>query len=188
MTPFSYFEFKFDERKTTQAAGQFLQLRGGKMSHLKLIKLLYLMDREALKRWNSPVTGDSYVSMPHGPVLSSTYNLMAVSGATRGYWEEHISEIGNHEVQLRTLPEPGDLSEAEIGLIEEIFERFGNMTRWQVRDYTHTLPEWEDPGQSSIPIQAEDLLKQLGKTDEQIAQIRSHELSVRQIETILDRV
>jgi len=46
------------------------------MSYLKLIKLLYIIDREALLRWGRPLTGDRYVSMDHGPVLSQTLNLI----------------------------------------------------------------------------------------------------------------
>lgn len=161
------------------------------MSHLKLIKLLYLMDRESLRRWGRPVTGDSPVSMPHGPVLSRTYDLMNIGeredddhGPT--YWGKYISDIGNHEVKLKTAkPGTDDLSEAEIELIEEIFRRFGKMSRWELRDYTHALPEWEDPGQSSAPIPMESLLSVLGKTDLEISRIRSEVLSARQVERIL---
>jgi hypothetical protein len=43
-----------DPEKATEAAAKFLKLRGGRMSYLKLIKLLYLLDREALLRWGRP--------------------------------------------------------------------------------------------------------------------------------------
>ena len=46
----------FNEAKATQAAARLLFLRGGTMSYVKLIKLLYLADREALIRWGRPVT------------------------------------------------------------------------------------------------------------------------------------
>jgi hypothetical protein len=62
----------FDERKATEAAAYLLRLRGGRMSYLKLIKLLYLADREALSRWGFSVTNDRHVSMPHGPHASWT--------------------------------------------------------------------------------------------------------------------
>lgn len=61
---------RYREEKATEAAARLLKLRGGAMSHMKLIKLLYLLDREAYVRWGRPVTYDTYVSMPHGPVLS----------------------------------------------------------------------------------------------------------------------
>ena len=46
-------------------------MRGGKMSYMKLLKLLYLVDREALLRWGRPVSTDRYVSMDieYGDIL-----------------------------------------------------------------------------------------------------------------------
>ena len=35
-----------------------LKSRAGRMSYMKLIKLLYLADREALGRWGRSITGD----------------------------------------------------------------------------------------------------------------------------------
>jgi uncharacterized phage-associated protein len=61
---------RFNEQKATQAAARFLKLANGKMNYLKLIKLLYLLDRESLNRRGRPVTGDQYYSMKLGPVLS----------------------------------------------------------------------------------------------------------------------
>ena len=46
------------------------------MSYLKLIKMLYFLDREALLRWGRPVTTDRYVSMDNGPVVSRIYDLI----------------------------------------------------------------------------------------------------------------
>ncbi|MGD0651719.1 MAG: hypothetical protein ABSA97_11370 [Verrucomicrobiia bacterium] len=42
---------RFDEAKSTQMAGALLQLAGKRMNYMKLIKLMYIIDREALKRW-----------------------------------------------------------------------------------------------------------------------------------------
>ena len=61
----------FNERKAAQMAAFFLgQLLDRKMPHLKLMKLLYLSDREAVRAFGWPISGDRLVSMPHGPVLS----------------------------------------------------------------------------------------------------------------------
>jgi len=46
------------------------------MAYIKLIKLLYLADREALLRWGRPITTDCHVSMPKGPVVSQIYHLI----------------------------------------------------------------------------------------------------------------
>lgn len=165
---------RYREDKATQAAARLLRLRGGKMSHLKLIKLLYLLDREAFVRLGRPVTHDSYSSMPHGPVPSFTLDRINEPEESAGsYWDAHIAPKVNHEVRLRD-PEsaPRDqLSPAEEALIDEVFAKFGRMTRWQLRDYTHTLPEWEDPRGSSRPIDPAIFLRHAGYSDEDVAEL-----------------
>src|SRR4051794_10494791 len=66
----------FDERKATEATSLLLMLRGNRMHYMKLIKLLYLADREALLRWGRPITTDTFVSMDYGPVVSTIYDLI----------------------------------------------------------------------------------------------------------------
>lgn len=58
---------RFNEAKATQAASRLLRLRGGRMSYLKLIKLLYIVDREAILRWGRPVTTEGTSQCQRGP-------------------------------------------------------------------------------------------------------------------------
>jgi len=60
---------------------------------------------------------------------------------------------------------------AEEQLIDEIFARYGHMTRWQLRDFSHTLPEWQDPQGSSRRIDPADILRSAGYSDEAIDDI-----------------
>jgi uncharacterized phage-associated protein len=69
-------QMALDEVKATQIAALVLRMAGGRLKHLALIKLLYRLDREALRRWNFPVTTDRYFSMKYGPVTSKIYNLI----------------------------------------------------------------------------------------------------------------
>lgn len=163
---------RYREDKATQAAARLLRLRGGRMSHLKLIKLLYLVDREAFIRLGRPVTHDSYSSMPHGPVPSFTLDRINEPEESAGsYWDAHIAPKADHHVSLRDPQRvPGDqLSPAEEALIDEVFAKFGRMTRWELRDHTHTLPEWENPRGSSRPIDPAVFLRQAGYSDEDVA-------------------
>lgn len=82
---------KFREDKAIQAAALFIKLRGGRISHLKLMKLLYIAEREALIRWRRPIIFDSYVSMDLGPVPSRTLNLMHGEGKDTVAWDNYIS-------------------------------------------------------------------------------------------------
>lgn len=158
----------FDEVKVTQAAALLLRLRGGRMHYLKLIKLLYIADREALRRWGVPITMDSYVAMDHGPVVSRTFNL--IQGCPGLAWNTAISDpMGEHEVELRAEPGTSRLSKAEEQLLAEVFALYGNKNRWELVELTHTFPEWRDPNGSSLPIRVEDILRGLGEGETAIA-------------------
>lgn len=179
----------FNERKATEAAAFLLRLRGGKMSYLKLIKLLYLADREALCRWGFSITNDRYVSMDHGPVVSRTYNLM-IDEVEKPFWSKYITPpLGQYELELTAEECPIDaLSRAEEKLLAEIFERYGRMDRWKLRDYTHTLPEWQDPSGSSLPISIREILEAQNLSPEEIAAITSEIEAAEKAERILGSV
>jgi uncharacterized phage-associated protein len=177
---------RFNERKATQSAARLLQLRGGRMSYLKLIKLLYLADREALLRWGRPITTDRFVSMERGPVLSRLLDLVT-DGDDPGapcIWTEHISAPANYEVELKSEPGRDELSDAEIELLDEIFKKYGSKSRWELVEMMHKLPKWKDPQGSAIPITFRDILKAGGKTELEIAAIEDELERVALAETV----
>ncbi|MFZ2452553.1 MAG: Panacea domain-containing protein [Methylovulum miyakonense] len=138
------------------------------MSHLKLMKLLYLADRESLRLYGLSISGDCLVSMPHGPVLSMTLNLMDGDIESRpDGWESLISTKENHELALKTELQADtldELSKADTDVLETIWQQFGKLSRWQIPDYTHQhCPEWEDPRGSSNLIRYEKLFQTLGR-------------------------
>lgn len=163
---------KYDETKATQLAAVLLHLRGGRMHYLKLIKLMYLIDREGLLRWGFSITNDKYYSLDKGPLLSRTLDLMTQETLGHAYWKQFISiPLGDWEVQLLKQPEIDELSQAEIELINEIYAKFGPWNRWDLVKYTHTLPEYRDPKGSSLPIDFEDVLLGAGKRPQEIAEV-----------------
>ena len=166
---------QFNEAKATQTAAYLLRLRGGRMSYLKLIKLLYLIDREALLRWGRPVTTDRYVSMDKGPVVSRVYDLITDEPCPDKptVWAQFISKPDSgYEVALLQDPNSDELSLAEEELIREIFEKYGSMSRWELVEFSHKLPEWINPEGSALPIEYQDILKAGGKTAIEIAEIQ----------------
>jgi len=156
---------RLNERKATQAAARFLESNGGHMHHLKLLKLLYLLDREALLRWGFPVTNDVYHSLPHGPVPSGCYDLVL---SEEGFWADHISSPHEHVVTLLDQAQSDELSKAEKSLIDELSTKFKKFDRFAWRDYTHSLPEWQNPNGSRVLIRIEDILRAGNKSEDQI--------------------
>lgn len=164
---------RFNEAKATQAAAVLLERVGREMNHMKLIKLMYLADREALLRWGRSISTDRHCSLPRGPVLSKVLNLIndEPSPVESSIWASTISSIPSYKVRLNFEIEKNDLSLAEIDVLNAVFNQFGHMNQWELVDYTHTLPEWKDPNGSSIPIDYRDILKAGNKSEEAIGKI-----------------
>ena len=178
-------KLKFNEHKSTEAASLLLCLKGGRSDYWWIIKMLYLVDREAFKRWERPITYDYYESLPYGPVVMSIYNIIK-KNIPSPFWKQFILTLPkNNEVMLGGSPAKiRKLSKAEVDLINEVFKEFGGYTGPELVEYTHTLPEWHDPHGSSSPIELPDLLKVLDYKPEEISRITSQ---IKQ-EEILDAV
>lgn len=165
--------FRFHERKAVAAAAYLLNLANGEMPYLRLIKLLYLSERESLRRYNRPICGDRYVAMAHGPVMSKTLDLIRADEPAPGStWSNHILNAERQTVRLISDPGVGPLSESELQVLRDAHKLCQDVDVWKLRDLTHLLPEWKDPGKSSKVIPVEDILRHLNKTDEEIEEVR----------------
>ncbi len=113
--------------------------------------------------------------MKWGPVLSNTYDLMkAASPSASGLgcrWMQHMAS-DSYYVNLIQLP-PITLSAADADLAREIYNAYGDHDPWELSELTHRFPEWRNPGPSSRPISLDDILRALGKGDEEREEILS---------------
>jgi uncharacterized phage-associated protein len=158
----------FKVRKAAQVVAYFAIAEGGRINVLKLIKLVYLAEREFVRRYDALILNDRLVSMPHGPVNSMTYNYIDGCEDRREDWDRYVSARADHIVAVAdpalTADDLDELSEAELGVLGDIYAQFRGFNGFQLRDYTHEhCPEWEDPNGSSAPIPVERLLKFLNK-------------------------
>lgn len=160
----------YRQERATQAAARLLKLRGGRMSYMKLLKLLYLADRQALLEHHRPIAYDRYVSMDQGPVLSQTYNLIVAEERPEqpSYWRRYISEPEQYEVRLLREAPNGQLSPVQEAVLDQVFGEFGHLSRWDLVELMHQLPEWKDPRGSSIPIDIHDVLRAGGLPEEDV--------------------
>ncbi len=164
----------FDEKAASHLAVYLLRKNGGPMSHLKLMKLMYLSERTSLEKNANTITGDHFVSMPHGPVLSTTLDhINGYIESQSGGWDDYISARANHEVSVKDKVSESDnalgyISKSDKEAVDQVWEKFGGMAPFEIRDYTHEhCPEWEDPHGSSFPIPIERVLRAVGYNDEQ---------------------
>ncbi|MDA8032469.1 MAG: SocA family protein, partial [Alphaproteobacteria bacterium] len=163
---------------------------GGGINIVKLMKLLYLAERESMRRYDLPILGDHYVSMAHGPVLSRTYDLL--NGAARGQcasqWKEWISGRDQHEIRAQSGIREEMLdrtSIADMEVLNAVWDAFGGFAPWDLVEYTHkNCPEWKDPGDSSAPIAEEEIFRALGKSESVSREIADEIRGQRELDRI----
>jgi uncharacterized phage-associated protein len=177
--------YSFDERKTTQAACHLLGLSGGRSNYMKLIKLLYLADRKAILEDGCPISGDNYVSMDKGPVLSKVYEII-MGKREADYWQSHIEKRERHDVELIHEDVPiEELSEHETDILDGIYGVYGHLNEWQLVRLCHDmLPEWKDPEGSSVPIDVEYILILNGWYQTDIAGLREEVDAANALESL----
>jgi uncharacterized phage-associated protein len=158
----------FNAIKVAQAGAVLVKTeRVHRMSRLRLLKLLYIADRESLVERSRPITGDRPVAMDHGPVLSQTYDLIKGTDYLSPTWEKYLRTEGR-DVVLGEDPGVGKLSRYEIRKLNEVALRFAQENDWDVAEYTHTFAEWQKnkPSfKSSNAISLDDLLEATGLSD-----------------------
>jgi uncharacterized phage-associated protein len=150
--------FHFNLNKSIAAMAHILQ-HLGRTEKVKLMKLLYLADREHFVKTGVPITGDRLFAMPWGPVPSCT--LDAVGGALRPREVFKIIHTDDNWVMLRDTPDMSALSPDEIQTLEEVVKEHGHKKRWSLVRETHRLPEYREcyvPG-TSTPIPYETIAR-----------------------------
>lgn len=134
LTPFS------PEKLTQAAAVLFKQLHEQRVGRMKLLKLLYIADREALAETARPITGDSVVAMEQGPVLSQTYDFIKGDPASLA-WDRSFRNVGDWHLVLSADPGDDLLSDYEVSKLESVIQRYGHTDR-KLSELTHGFSEW----------------------------------------------
>ena len=177
--------FTFEIEKAAQVVAFFLQQnQKQEMSILKLLKLLYIADRESLRKCGFPITGDRAVAMEHGPVLSGIYDYIKLAddwqpctGEER-FWRAHFLRQGK-KLCLKKSPGQDRLTENDVSILNNVVSRFAKRSAAQLRNLTHQFPEWRknEVGSSSASIPLGDILDAigLGEHREEIEQARHEE-------------
>lgn len=163
----------YNEAKATQVAAFLLKQNDGCMNLLKFTKIMYNIEREALRRWSHPVTHSAMCSMRSGQVLSEIHDNTK-KHVPAPIWKEYIdTNRKTHTVSLRKESPIGKLCKAEINLIKEIYQRDKDKSIGLLKYEHHKYPEYVDPGNSSIKTDCGKLLSILGKSQEDIKEFES---------------
>jgi uncharacterized phage-associated protein len=175
--------------KLVQVVNYVLSKFDYKLNYTKLIKLLYLADRESLKRWDFAISGDSYCSMPKGPVLSGLLDLV------KGKYDDGLKQIewnltfykSGYDLVSRFEDKfsVDELNDAETEILDEVSETYRDKSYTELIELVHTFKEWNSEAErlnTSLILEKKAILKSLGKTDEEIENILQTEESLAQCE------
>ena len=180
---------KYSEKKAAQAAAFFIRKSGGTIDVLKLVKLMYLSERESLSKYGEPLTGDGLYSMDHGPILSITLNhINDLIDSEDDGWDSWISDRENHKLGLvkedTSIEDLTFLSDADVKILDAVWSEHGHLSKYEIRDLTHKIcSEWEDPKGSSNPIPYSRLLKCVGYDPEVATEIEERIIQQRNLES-----
>lgn len=187
---------KFDEEKATEEAMVLLSEAGGEMNYEKMLKLLYMAEREAITKQRLPISYDFFVSMERGPVPSMIKNMIEGDDKQEAgdYWDQFIERNSKETVRLKKDPEISKLSETEKKILRKIYEKFKDYSKKEVNEYTHTFDEWDNPGISrwdepnAFPITYERIMEVKGFSPKKIEKIKSHMHRLRDMQEVEEKV
>lgn len=151
--------FPYNRDKAIQAVLWLLGRHGGTLNKLKLVKLLFLADKEHLIRYGRPIVGGQYYAMPHGPASSQLLNHIN-EAAHKGVCPFVLKD---NLVLSQTPADKDELSESDIKILDAINQQYGNVHWWALRNLTHLLAEYiknwrrKQEGSKRHPIPYEDL-------------------------------
>jgi len=176
-------DFAFDIKKTVAASALLCKMEGSDgIDARELLKMLFLADRSALLTWRRPITGDRFVSMPQGPVLERTYDLIKgiVSGSDKLAWDSAFAPRQNHRIKFQSnaVFDLDFLSQREEDALRKAHQIIRKLVSESGGGFIHELhkllPEWKDPGTgtwTSAPLPAERIFQVAGEDDETIEKI-----------------
>ena len=185
----------FTGEKAAQMAAYFTDKeKWRRISVLKLVKLLYLADRESIDRYGEPISHDRIVSMKHGPVLSQTLDLINGRGKENddSQWDAWIYPRKYNHVSLKKSAKRDhldQLSDADIEVLSAVWEKFGKMGWWQIRNYTHDhLSEWQKPVGAPNLISEYQVLRALGRSKPEASAIAEDIREQRQLNRVVSEI
>jgi uncharacterized phage-associated protein len=116
------------------------------LNYTKLLKLLYIADRECLRRWDFAISEDTYCAMKRGMVLSGLYDLIRKKAdvLSQVKWD---SCFDKKDYDLCSIVKKNcsydELSEAEEEILDEIDKKYHSES-WQfLVGEVHKFPEWK---------------------------------------------
>lgn len=138
------------------------------MNYMRLLKLLYVAERETIAEAGAAMIGGPAVAMERGPVLEAVYSLIRDQHFMGAEWSKFFHRDRYHLV-MHSDPGMGCLTRFITQKLDDVAKRHEDDDEWAMVAFTHhQIPEWikNNPGTSSKPIPLADILEAMDASDD----------------------
>lgn len=117
---------------------EYILERGGKMSHLKLQKILFYIQALHLAYFDAPIIEDEFQAWLHGPVSRKVYDQ--IKGVSILYTEINYEPAAGGARPSEILK--AELTADQLDLVDEVIDEYGQLTSSQLEKLTHSEDPW----------------------------------------------
>lgn len=154
----------FDVATAAQSAAFFIRSEGGRIDYLKLVKLMYLAEREFMEQYDEPFFYDVFYNMDHGPIPSTVMNLINGEIKHRA-WSKYVGKRCLDEVESKNSFDLDHLSPAEMKILKGLWKKFGKKSGFELAQWTHdNCDEWQKPKDKRSPLTHQTVFRALKKS------------------------
>lgn len=179
-------EFVFDGARAAQAAAWLLRRYGEPMEAVRLVTLLYLVDRRKFIEQGYPLTGDEFVAVQEGPTLRKLQRLASDGNSSVDHpWAAYVRRVGLDRLTHTDTDDFGDLSEADRDVLAKTLAKHRDTTCDQLLVLTRHFPEWHVPADAPEQIDPSIMLRDAGYSEEEIKETASLVGSIQWLHTTL---
>ncbi len=182
--------YDFDVEKLVQAIAYMSSSGVAGLDKLKIVKLLFLADKQHLLEVGRPILGDWYSCMPYGPVPSQSYNIIRdvidadpdMKPIAEARFNEffRIDRSRTHPALVaQKAPDLDIFSDSEVAALDNTIQSYGKFSGADLIKLTHDDPIWQIPdkgrkGWTSVEIPFE-LFFEVNGADEMLEFARAQQ-------------
>jgi uncharacterized phage-associated protein len=122
----------------SQKLAEYICYRCGRMSHLKLQKLLYYVQAMHLAYFKRPVIDDDFEAWVHGPVSRKIFNSLR----DHSLLHQELQYVHNSDEILPDLFLKNNLLPDQIDIIDEVLDEYGKLSALKLESLTHSESPW----------------------------------------------
>jgi len=186
------FHHPFNEREATQIACRIVAAYGKEINFYRLVKLLYIVEREFWTQLEQPAMGGAYFSMKDGPMISETSDAAKPANAAKfPIWAAHLKQTPYEDGRgnkITLLKDAGrdDISDALLEITDRVIATTKSWNNRILKAHCHSFKEYKEPPPGrTVPIQAGAILMAEGKSPTEIEKLQAESNLWKGVDAVL---